>query len=252
MNTVKKHVGHGIKQVQLLNYLLNNLSQFKLKPTTKLVLLYLAGCYNPEHVDVFPKQKTIALQMGISERSVISAIQELHEKGLVISERKYTNRYKFTSRILNLGDMVEDFSHPEEIADTECKNCTSQSENFAPPYIGTTIEQEKNNEKRVKEINSISETIKIDEYRILRKYAESKGAQNIQRYVNALVINGSAKEILKAHKERLAVEEYHKREVTRTQELIAKQREDFDKAVKPTECDAIRKVLSEKFGRKFP
>ena len=99
MNTVKKHAGHAIKQVEILNFLLNNLQQFNLKPTTKLVLLYLAGCYNPKHADVFPKQKTIALQMGISEASVIRAISELHTAGLIISERKYTNRYISTRRI---------------------------------------------------------------------------------------------------------------------------------------------------------
>ena len=143
MNTAKKHVGHAIKQVELLNFLLNNLSQFNLKPTTKLVLLYLAGCYNPKHADVFPKQKTIALQMGISEASVIRAIQELHKEGLIISERKYTNRYKFTSRILNLGGMDEDFSGPDNMQVENSQNATSETCNLQAPYIEQEKEQKK-------------------------------------------------------------------------------------------------------------
>ena len=208
MNTAKKHAGHAIKQVELLNYLLNNLQQFNLKPTTKLVLLYLAGCYNPKHADVFPKQKTIALQMGISERSVISAIQELHREGLVISERKYTNRYKFTSRVLNLGCIVEDFSEPEEIAEGKCNSCTSESENFAPPYI----EQEK---KQIKEQTFKSNSIEIEgiknkggnvylfqseEDRILEDYAIKHGARNVKAYINTLKSSGSAAKIINEYK----------------------------------------------------
>ena len=189
-NTVKKHAGQGIKQVELLNYLLNNLQQFNLKPTSKLVLLYLAGCYNPKHTDVFPKQKTIALQMGISERSVISAIQELHKEGLVISERKYTNRYRFTARILNLGGMVEDFLQPEEITEAECKKCTLQSENFSPLYNRTIIEQKK------EQANSIE----FEGFKILKDYAIKKGAKNVQAYVNAIIKSGNAEEIIQEYK----------------------------------------------------
>lgn len=208
MNTVKKHATHAIKQVELLNFLLNNLQQFNLKPTTKLVLLYLAGCYNPKHSDVFPKQKTIALQMGISERSVISAIQELHKEGLVISERKYTNRYRFTSRILNLGAMVEDFSEPEEVADEISKNFISETEKFAP----TCIEQEKEQKKEqtIKsnsiEIEGIKNkggnvySFKSSEDCILEEYAIKHGARNVKAYVNTLKSSGSAAKIISEYK----------------------------------------------------
>ena len=127
MNTAQKHVRKALRQIDIVNYLLNNLSQFNLKPTTKLVLLYLAGCYNPKHADVFPKQKTIALKMGISEASVIRSIAELHKEGLIISERKYTNRYKFTSRILNLGGMVKSFLETNNMQVKNSQNVTLET-----------------------------------------------------------------------------------------------------------------------------
>ena len=198
MNTAKKHAGHAIRQVELLNFLLNNLQQFNLKPTTKLVLLYLAGCYNNKHADVFPKQKTIALQMGISERSVISAIQELHKEGLVISERKYTNRYKFTARILNQGAMVEDFSEPEEIAEAKCKDCTLESENFAPPYIEQEQEQVKEQTEVIRGGNVY--LFQSEEDRILEEYAKQHGARNVKAYINTLKSSGSAKKIIREYK----------------------------------------------------
>jgi DNA-binding Lrp family transcriptional regulator len=145
MNTAKKHAGHALRQIDLVNWLLNNLQQFNLKPTTKLVLLYLAGCYNPKHADVFPKQKTIALKMGISEASVIRAISELHKEGLIISERKYTNRYKFTSRILNLGGMEDNFLQTNNMQDKNYQNDVLETCNLQDSYI----EHEKEHKKEL-------------------------------------------------------------------------------------------------------
>ena len=99
-NTVKKHATHGFSQFTLTQNLLNNLQQFEITPTAKLVLLYLSSCYNPKKADMFPKQKTIAAKIGISERSVVRAISELIQAGLIIVECKYSNRYKFTSKIV--------------------------------------------------------------------------------------------------------------------------------------------------------
>ncbi len=273
MNTVKKHVGHGITQFGVTKEVVNNLQQFKISPVAKLVLIYLTTCFNPTKPFMFPKQKTMAAILGVSERSIVRAISELVKAGVILVEVSFTNRYRFTSKIVQNCPQIDSIVAVQEITPpNEVTNCPPKNEkifsseklsdnkrqnsangvtNCPPSCHEQRKEHEVEQSKRVKEINSISETIKIDEYKLLKKYAMSKGAKNVQKYVNALIINGSAKEIIKAHKEKLAIEEYHRREIQRTQELIAKQREDFDKAVKPTECDAIRKVLSEKFGRKF-
>lgn len=99
-NTAKTMSGHGFTQFELTQKLLQNLYKFKLTPTAKMVLMYLSSCYNPKHAEMFPKQRTIADKLGVSEASVIRAICELHKEGLIISERKYTNRYKYTSKFL--------------------------------------------------------------------------------------------------------------------------------------------------------
>ena len=99
-NAAKTMSEHGFTQFELTQKLLQNLYKFKLTPTAKMVLMYLSSCYNPKHAEMFPKQRTIADKLGISEASVIRAISELHLEGLIISERKYTNRYKYTSKFL--------------------------------------------------------------------------------------------------------------------------------------------------------
>ena len=245
MNTAKKHAGHAIKQVELLNYLLNNLQQFNLKPTTKLVLLYLAGCYNNKHADVFPKQKTIALQMGISERSVISAIQELHRQGLVISERKYTNRYKFTARILNQGPQNKCFLEPEEISEAKCKNCSSETEKFAPPYI----EQEKEQIKEQTEVNKGGNVylFQSEDDRILEDYAIKHNARNVKAYINTLKSSGSAKKIIREYKKKKNVTQIALRSIQETQELINTYKQNKQEVADPAEA---WKALGIKFGIK--
>ena len=253
MNTARTHVQHGFSQIKLTNWLLNNLQQFNLKPTTKLVLLYLSGCYNPKHADVFPKQKTIALQMGISERSVISAIQELHKEGLVISERKYTNRYRFTARILNLGGMVEDFSQPEEIAEAKCKDCTLQYEKSAYPYIEQEEKQIKgqtysfSTKKEGGNVYSFQST----EDRILEEYAAKHGARNVKAYVNTLKSSGSAAKIISEYKKQEKVTQRALRSVQETQELIRNYNELSVNTSSPYESEAW-KNLGIMFGIKKP
>ena len=209
---VKKHAGHGIKQVELLNYLLNNLSQFNLKPTAKLVLMYLAGCYNPKHADVFPKQKTIACQMGISEASVIRAIQELHKEGLIVSERKYTNRYKFTLKILNLSAQDEDFLQDNKMQGENLQNDLNQTCILQPACIEQQEEQKKNNSK-----DSLND---IEGFKILKNYAEQKGARNVKAYINTLKANGSAAKIIKQEKEKAAADRYHAKQIEKTKKML--------------------------------
>ena len=250
MNTAKKHAGHAIKQVELLNYLLNNLQQFNLKPTTKLVLLYLAGCYNPKHADVFPKQKTIALQMGISEASVIRAIQELHKEGLIISERKYTNRYKFTSRILNLGAMVEDFSEANKMQVENSQNERLETCNLQPPCIEQKEEHIKEQtDKEIKGGNVY--LIQSEEDRILEEYAIKHGARNVKAYVNTLKSSGSAKKIIREYNAKKWYTQQAISAMRETKKLIKSYDEDAKAAEMITDNDRdVWIKLGQKLGKK--
>lgn len=133
MNT---QLQYRFTQFELTKGLINNLQQFSISPVSKLVLLYLSGCYNPKKADVFPKQKTIATKLGISERSVIRAIQELVKEGLILVETKATNRYKFTSKIAS--------EYPDKMLDNVCQKVRSVGDNLSPSYIEQKKEQKKN------------------------------------------------------------------------------------------------------------
>lgn len=230
MNTAKNHAGHGISQIKLTNYLLNNLQQFNLKPTTKLVLLYLSGCYNPKHADVFPKQKTIANQMGISEASVIRAIAELHKEGLIVSERKYSNRYKFTAKIL-------DVEQADKMQVENLQNETAETCKMTPTCNRTTIEQESNN----------GGVDNLDEYKILKSYAVSKNARNVAAYVATLKKNGSAEAIIQQEREKQQIEQYHANKIERTKILIEYYNESKKDVAPPTQSWLeLKTVLEQK------
>lgn len=182
MNTVKKRV---TTQFDLTNDILNNLSQFNITPTAKLVLLYLTSCYNPKHAEIFPKQKTIADKLGISEISVTRAISELHKEGLILSERKYTNRYKFTSRILS--------EQPIKMINDNLQNDRRETINL----IAHNIEQIKETKKE-QTVKSGDNVYSSDD-KILEEYAIKHGAKNIKAYVNALKMTKSAEKIINEH-----------------------------------------------------
>ena len=186
-NTVKRHATHGFSQFTLTQNLLNNLQQFEITPTAKLVLLYLSSCYNPKKADMFPKQKTIAAKIGVSERSVVRAVSELIQAGLIIVECKYSNRYKFTSRIVAEQPQNEKNFEQENMSDKDSQNVIQQDDKMSEHDIEPTN-------------GPINEPLKVDDYKILKNYAIKKGAKNIQAYVNALIKSGSAEGIIKEQK----------------------------------------------------
>lgn len=186
--TARKHVQHAFSQFRLTNKTVNNLSQFKLTPTAKLVLVYLTTCYNPKKADMFPKQKTIAMKLGISEASVIRAISELHKEALIISERKYTLRYKFTSKIVSKLPETENFFEPDNLQEENLQNESLETCNLQPHDIEPMKEHKK-------------EPLKVEDFKILKAYAEKHAKYNIHAYINKLIKDGSAQKIIKDAKQ---------------------------------------------------
>lgn len=199
MNTAKKEAAKDFTQFELTTNIITKLNTFKLTPTAKLVLLYLTTCYNPKHKEVFPKQKTISIKLGISERSVTRAIQELFKEGLVLIECKYTNRYKFTSRIVQ--------EQAEILSDDLRQNDIKQSDNLSHH----DIEQKKETKK---------EPTKVDDYKILRNYAIKHAAKNVNAYINVLRKNGSADKIIRDYKTKENAKKRALRSIEETQSLI--------------------------------
>lgn len=102
----KSMLRHDCSQYELSKTVLNNLQQFDVSPAAKLVLLYLIDCYNPKRDIVYPKQKTIANKLGISESSVKRAIKEIAKVGAIVYETKCINHYKLTSKIFSLSKLT--------------------------------------------------------------------------------------------------------------------------------------------------
>lgn len=169
-------------QYELTTDVVTKLNTYKITPTAKLVLLYLTTCYNPKHAEIFPKQKTIALKLGISERSVTRAIQELFNEGLILVEYKYTNRYKFTSKIAQ--------KCPEKMSDNFGQNDIQKDDKLS----SHDKEQKKETKKEQTGIILGGNVSKEDE--ILREYARKHGARNIDAYVNTLKKTKSAEKII--------------------------------------------------------
>ena len=186
MQTMKKHANHGISAFELTQKTLNNLKHFNIGATAKNVLWYLTACYNPKNKYVFPKQKTIASVIGCSERSVVRAIQELVKEGLIIIEGNLSNRYAFTSKILGEPSQNNDVLQTENMSQPDAK-ITSTGDDLSHHEHEPTIEK-------------IKEPLKVEDYKILKEYAQKHNAKNVNAYINTLKSNGSAQHIISEYK----------------------------------------------------
>ena len=232
MNTARTHVQHGFSQFTLTQNLLNNLSQFKLTPTAKLVLLELSSFYNPKKVDMFPKQKTLAKKIGISERSVVRAIQELLNEGLIIIECKYTNHYKFTSKIISQQPENKNF-YNEDMSEDFGQNNSQLSDNLAEHEYEPTREP-------IKEPLEGGENVYKGDDLILYEYAKKKAKYNVYSFMKAIKERGGDKKIISDYKKQKKVTQIALRSIQETQELIAEYRQKHNGS--PYECEAWLKV----------
>lgn len=216
LKEVEKQEGHGFSQFELTQSLLQNLNKLKLTATENIILLELSLFYNPKHADIFPKQKTIALKANCSERSVIRAVQSFIKAGLIMVECKYTNRYKFTQKLLNLCGLVKDFKQDDNLSYSGCQNVIKEGDNLSRHE--QNIEQKKKTKVVVLKNSEKSETISDEE--VLRIYAEKHAKSNIQGYINALKIKGVAAGIIRQYREKERVQDYWNRQAALTSELV--------------------------------
>lgn len=212
--TVKTHNAQVFNQFELTKNLINNLQQFNITPSAKLVLLYLSTCYNPNKSDIYPKQKTIANKIGISERSTVRAINELVKAGLILKVCNYTNRYKITSKIACKSPQNEKNFNSDKVSDTICKNDTKQYDNLS-------VQEQ------------IKETNKEHDKKILEQYAIDKGISNITPYVNAILKNGNYNGIIRKYEQKKQLQEQAQARKIQTQEQIKQYKEDSKNASSP-------------------
>lgn len=226
----KKHAVHGFSQFRLTNNLLQNLNKFEITPTAKLVLLYLSSCYNPKKADMFPKQKTIAAKIGVSERSVVRAVSELIKAGLILVECKYSNRYQFGSNIAIWSEKSNKIFVSDNLSDDIGQNDAKQDDKMS------SHEHEPMNEQKKEPVN-------VENYKILKNYAEQKGAKNVKAYIEALHRNGSAQNILTQYKEKRTADKFFEKQIAETIENNKKVREGIENAVMPWESEAMKEAI---------
>ncbi|MBQ1769081.1 MAG: helix-turn-helix domain-containing protein [Turicibacter sp.] len=220
MQNAKMMSGSTLTQFQLTQNLLNNLSQFNITPTAKLVLLYLSSCYNPKKAGMFPKQKTMSEKIGISERSIIRAVSELISEGLIIVECKYSNKYHFTSKIVCVPPENENFFTSAKMSDTKCQNGIKENAKMSLPYIEPKKEHKKEPTTNVVVLNQIPDIIKTNKrIRDIGAYWTSLSDKVKQEYIQKDL---QLKE--KARKQQAALERIRQRELQaekERQDLIA-------------------------------
>ena len=150
--SLNTHAHMGFTQFELSKLTLKNLNKFKLSPTGKLVLLALVDCYNPNNEEIFPKQQTLADELGISPSSVKRGIKELADAKIIIYEFKSTNRYRLTSTFysfINIEKPVQKGNMPQ----SKLRHATVQKDpiegvKLSFPYIEQKKEQKKNTFKQ--------------------------------------------------------------------------------------------------------
>lgn len=185
--TARKYATHAITGFELTKKALYISSQYGIKGVTLNVLLYLTTCYNTKNKYVYPKQKTIAQMISASERSVVRAIQELVKAGLIIVECKYSNKYVFTSKLTGEQPQCEKFFTSENMSEDSSKKVTSKDDILSPHDREQIIETNK--------------PTKVEDYKILKAYAEKHAKYNIHAYINKLIKDGSAQKIIKDAKQ---------------------------------------------------
>lgn len=204
-NLAKSMPTKGFTQFELVNYLLQNLYKWALKPIEQLVLLQLAYHYNPKNKFVFPKQKTIAHKINVSERSVIRAIQSLVKAGLILVECNLSNKYAFAPKLTAELSQNEKFFEPGTVSFDDDK-ISSTNDRMSYPLI----EQKKETNKPTN----------VDDFKILKDYAVKHNAKNIHAYINFLKKCGSDKQIIKDYKQAKANNKAMLEAVKRNQESL--------------------------------
>lgn len=207
---------HAFSQYELTTNIITKLNTFKLTPTAKLVLLYLTTCYNPKHKEVFPKQKTIADKLGVSERSVTRAVQELFKEGLVLIECKYTNRYKFTSKIA---------SEPSDLSSEKMSDDIGQNDTLKRDNLSHVIHEQKKETKKEQRgkysRDNFSNSIEIEGFNILKDYAQKNCTSTPERYLNWILKREDVqKKILSEHRAKENTKKRALRSIEETQSLI--------------------------------
>ena len=78
------------------------MKQKNLKPSTKIVLYWLADHHNGETGLCFPSHRRLADCCEMTRQSIINQLKILEDKGLIVIEPRYRENGSFTSNMYRL------------------------------------------------------------------------------------------------------------------------------------------------------
>ena len=81
----------------------------------------------------------------------------------------------------------------------------------------------------------------MEDFKILKEYAEKMGARNVKAYINTLKNNGSAVKIIADYKAKLSADRYYQRQREENQRRIAELRAIVPE--NPKDCARLQEVL---------
>lgn len=234
---------HELTQFELSkDVLMNQLKNYKLSSTGKLVLLYLTACFNPNNGNVvFPKLQTIADTLGIGLTAIKSAISDLINEGLIIKTKQSkagnNNKYLLTTKVTGSESKNRTFKQPK-----------SELLNSQKPTV-SCIKQKKE-QKNLSNRNEGNKKTSYteEEVKIIKEYVSSRSdIKDKSAYYNK-IINCDCTFILKKYVQEKAVKMQAEREVQRTQEYLKELRENRKNA--SSEIPESFKKLKGKLSKK--
>lgn len=190
---LETHAEHGISQFELTKKTIYNLQQFDLTPAAKLVLVLLTTHYNENKngAVVFPSTPFIAETLGLGLTSVKQAINDLIKEGLIIKSKRDKIRGNYNKYLLTLKVQNTTSEQPENecFKKSECDRSmrTNKHEEIKEQTYDFSTQNEVKN-------------VSMEDFKILKDYAVKHNAKNISAYVNWLIREGKAEDIIEAEK----------------------------------------------------
>lgn len=156
----------------------------------RAILVYASLASRSGPGGIFPSQKTIATEMGISERTVRSALAELEELGVIERVRRHSGSRGKATRLPDGYVLLPNGKQPEEVAGCNGKQPATMDEAtgnqaHATPYI----EEEPVEEEPVLRASAFDTFWSIYPRRAGKKEAE-------KAFVKALKAGTSAEDVL--------------------------------------------------------
>lgn len=121
-------LNNGLSQFEISKqiYFSGILNRINLSMSAKMVLIALANHYNPQKSGMFPSQKFISEQLGVSLKSVERAIKELKAANLVVYVTKKVNCYYFTAKFFDEIKLSDEY---RQIVGSDTRQNVAQTDN---------------------------------------------------------------------------------------------------------------------------